>query len=349
MTTRVLVLVGTRRGAFIFESSPSRAEWKVRGPLAHSGWSFSHLHYDPHTGTLYAAGHDNWYGAAVWRSQDLGQSWQLSSEGITYGDDGPSVKAIWQIHAGHGTLYAGIDPAGLFRSDDGGVNWARVEGLHTHPDRSSWRPGRAGIPLHSIITHPTDAAQLWVSIAGGGVLHSNDGGCNWAACNGGTGGDGLMVQKLVMAAGDPNRFYQQHRHGVYSSRDGCRTWSEITEGLPTDSGFAIAAHPHNPEIIYTVPTTDENRQHLMPGGRIAIWRSQNGGGTWERLSRGLPDAYTYCKVLREGLAVDHLDPAGIYFGTSTGHLFGSRDEGETWFTLAEHLAPVYSVSTAVIE
>lgn len=350
MATRVLLLVGTRRGAFLFASDGQRARWQVRGPLASAGWSFYHLSRDPECGTLYAAGQNNWYGTAVWRSADEGESWQLSSEGLTYGNGEPPVRQVWQVRPAHGAVWAGVDPVGLFRSDDGGAIWRHLPALRAHPDCPEWRGGNGGLCLHSIVPHPTDPAQLWVGIAGGGVLYSADGGASWAVCNAGVNGPrgGLGVQKLAMAAGDPSRFYQQNHSGVYATLDGCRTWTDVSGELPSAFGYALATHPREPETLYTVPTTNAGGQRAMPGGRLAVWRSRSGGRAWERLSRGLPEGYAYCKVLREALATDSLAPCGVYFGTTSGHLCASPDEGESWLTLADSLSAVFSVSAVVL-
>lgn len=351
MSPRVLLLVGTRRGAFMLESDADRSSWQLRGPLGNAGWSYHHLAYDHSTGALYAAGHNNWYGTAVWRSPDLGATWDLSSEGMRYGDDGPGMRQIWHLAPLGGRLLAGVDPAGLFRSDDGGANWVEHGApLRSHPSFPEWRPGKGGLAVHSILPHPADPRQLWVAVSGGGVLHTADGGASWTPRNPTPAGghSPLRAQKLAMAPGGPDRLYLQHHSGVFRSEDGGLAWADVSAGLPTPFGFTVAAHPHDPDTVYVIPIDNERGTRFMPGGQAAVWRSRSGGVRWERLSAGLPEQAIYVSVLRAGLAADCLSPAGIYFGTTGGQLYGSRDEGESWTTLAAHLPEIYSVTAVVI-
>jgi photosystem II stability/assembly factor-like uncharacterized protein len=344
LSSRILLMVGTKRGAFLLESDGTRACWSLRGPLASAGWSFGHLSYGPESGAIYAAGWNTWYGAAVWKSPDLGATWTLSSEGITYGDEGPSVKQIWTVTAAHGALYAGVDPAGLFRSDDGGANWCEPGALVRHPESRHWKGGKGGLAVHSIIAYPTDPRQLWIAISGGGVLHTADGGQTWAPRNGGVRSP-YRTQKLVMA-GDV--LYQQNHEGVYRSDDGGLNWTDITAGLPSPFGFPVAADPRDPKTAFVMPHLNEQGVRFMPEGQTAVWRTRDGGATWSRLSEGLPRQPSYVKVLRQGLAVDGLSPAGVYFGTTGGHLYGSRDGGDTFVPICSHLPEIYSVGAAIV-
>jgi photosystem II stability/assembly factor-like uncharacterized protein len=347
MGRSVLLLVGTRRGLFLLHSDPDRTSWQLRGPLANSGWSFGHACYDPGSGMLYAAGQNAWFGPAVWRSPDLGETWSLSSEGLSYGEKGPSIRQIWQLVPAHGRLFAGVDPAGLFCSEDSGQTWFPV-GRHL-PDlagAAAWQPGKGGLPLHSIVPDPGDPAKLWIGIAGGGVLYTADGGATWEARNPETA-QGLRVQKLHRAP--DGTLYQQNHGGVFRSEDGGATWAEITAGLPTRFGFALAVHPRDGNTLYTIPLINQQGSRHFPEGRLAVWRSRDRGAAWKRLTRGLPDSPAFVSVLRDGLATDSLDPAGVYFGTTGGHLFGSADQGETWVSLAAHLPEILSVTTAVLE
>lgn len=354
MSLRVLVLVGTKRGAFILQSDSHRREWSMRGPLANVGWSFCHLSYDPRNDFLYAAGSNAWFGSAVWRSPDLGATWDLSSEGITYGDDGPRVRQVWNVTPAHGAVYAGLDPAGLFRSADG-ARWAELPALRSDPSYAQWRGGSGGLCLHSIVPDPADPDQMWVATAGGGVMYTADGGRSWAPRNptvrdeSGAPQPGYRVQKLVMAPGNPAILYQQNHRGVFRTGDGGRTWTDITAGLPSPFGFCIAVHPHDPDTLWVIPLRNDGDGRYMPDRLMAVWRSSDRGESWVRLSAGLPGEQTFVKVLREGLATDSLDPAGVYFGTSGGHLFGSSDGGDTWTTLAAHLPAIQSVRAIVLD
>ncbi len=356
MGSKVLVLLGTKKGGFILESDESRTAWRVRGPLC-DGWSILHMSYDPASGAIYAAGGSEWYGPAVWKSTDLGATWTHSSEGITYGDGGPPIRKLWHVVAAHGAVYAGADPAGLFRSDDGGVTWTHVQGLRQHPTSPDWQPGNGGLCLHTIVPHPRDPARMWVAISAVGTFSTADGGQTWQPRNRGVRADylpdrypevGQCVHKLVMAPSNPALLYQQNHCGVYRSQDGGEHWEEISRGLPSDFGFPIAVHPRDPQTIYVIPL-DAERGRVMPEGKAAVWRSRNGGATWQRQATGLPQERAFLSVLREAMAMDTCEPAGVYFGTSTGQLFASRDEGATWELQADYLPPIWSVETAVLE
>jgi photosystem II stability/assembly factor-like uncharacterized protein len=353
MTTRVLVLVGTKKGAFILESDERREDWRLRGPFCEN-WPIYHMTYDAATNAIYAGGGNSWFGPAVWRSTDLGETWSQSGAGITYGDEGPAIQKVWHVEGDHGTLYAGVDPAGLFRSADGGVTWEHVAGLREHPTCSEWQPGFGGLCLHSIIVHPSDPKRLWVAISAVGTFYSDDGGETWQTRNKGVRAEfapvrypefGQCVHKLLLAP-DATRLYQQNHCGVYRSDDGGQQWQEISEGLPSDFGFPMAIHPRDSNTIYVIPLEGNGR--LVPEGRMAVWRSRDGGDSWAQMTAGLPSENAYLGVLREAMAVDALDKAGIYFGTSTGQVFGSNDEGDTWAQLSDFLPSVWSVETAIV-
>jgi hypothetical protein len=354
MSAKILLLIGTKKGGFILESDADRREWWLREPVCES-WPINHFTADPEKGALYAAGGSEWYGPAVWRSTDLGKSWSHSSEGLSYGQGGPDIKTVWSLGRSNGTLYAGVEPAGLFASEDGGATWEHVKGLRDHPSCSTWMPGGGGLCLHSIVPHPVDPRQMWVAISAAGTFHTADGGATWTALNRGVRADfmpekypevGQCVHNIQVSPSRPDRLYQQNHCGVYRSDDGGASWEEITGGLPSEFGFPVAVHPRRPETVYVIPLATEGR--YMPDGQAAVWRSQTAGGTWERLTRGLPQERAYLGVLRQALAVDRLDPAGLYFGTSTGHLYASADEGESWREIAGYLPPILSVEVAVV-
>jgi len=351
----VLLLVGTPKGSFIVEGGPERDGWDVRGPSC-EGWPIHDIAVQPETGALFAGGGSPWYGATVFRSDDRGKTWNQSSEGLTYGED-PKVKTVWSVGFAHGSIYAGVEPAGLFRSDDGGSTWSHVSGLRDHPSRPEWQPGNGGLILHSIVGPPTDPAKMWVGISAVGTFATEDGGKTWDTRNKGVRAGfvpgpapefGQCVHKLVMASDRPERLYQQNHCGVYRSEDEGRTWQEITAGLPSEFGFPMVAHPRDPDTIWTIPLNGAEQGRYVPDGSAAVWRSKDAGSSWVRSGGGLPDENAYIGVLREAMAVDSLRPAGVYFGTSTGQLYGSRDEGDSWSLIAGNLPPVWSVEAAVL-
>ena len=359
MAKKVLVLLGTKKGAFILESDAGRQKWQLRGPFCET-WPMNHVIADPVTGTIYGAGGNEWFGPAVWKSTDLGATWTHSSQGLTYAEGEQPIKAAWSLAPGDGCLYAGVEPAGLFRSDDGGQSWRHIAGLRNHPSQSQWQPGGGGLILHSIVLHPQDAKQVWVGISTAGVFHTADGGETWQPRNRGTRADylpedqrypefGQCVHCLVMAAGMPDRLYQQNHCGMYRSDDGGATWQSIEKGLPSTFGFPAAAHPRDPSTLYLLPLNGDIAGRFVPEGKTAVWRTRDAGATWQDLREGLPQKDAFLGVLRQAMAVDRLDPAGVYFGTSSGSLFASADEGESWSCIAQHLPTITSVETLVID
>jgi photosystem II stability/assembly factor-like uncharacterized protein len=358
MTSRTLLLVGTKKGAFVLESDAARIDWSVRGPLC-EGWPIHDLILDPATGAIFAGGDSPWYGAAVFRSDDLGETWSHSSKGLTYGDAGPTVKTVWNLAIGpDGTILAGVEPAGLFRSTDRGETWSHVEGLTDHPSRESWQPGNGGLILHTIVPHPTDAARMWVGISAVGVFETRDGGATWAPRNTGVRAGflpdphpetGQCVHKLAAGAGEPDTLYQQNHCGVYRSDDGGEHWSEITAGLPGEFGFPLVTHPRDPDTAWVIPLNGDDKGRYMPGASAAVWRTADRGATWVRAGEGLPQDDAYLGVLREAMARDTLDPVGVTFGTSTGQLWTSVDEGSSWMQVTANLPPIWSVESVVLD
>jgi photosystem II stability/assembly factor-like uncharacterized protein len=355
--TRSLLLVGTSKGAFILDGGADRTQWSLSGPLC-EGWPIHDLQWDPATGSIYAGGGSAWFGPAVFRSDDLGESWTHSSEGITYGDDGDKIPTVWNVTPAHGSIYAGVQPAGLFRSDDGGATWSHVAGLRDHPSRPEWQPGNGGLILHSISPHPTDAERLWVGISAVGTFETRDGGATWETRNKGVRADfvpgpppefGQCVHKLGLHVSRPDVLFQQNHCGVYRSDDGGAQWTEITGELPSQFGFPLVIHPHDPHAVYVIPMNGDDKGRHMPDGKAAVWRSSDDGASWTRLDRGLPQENAYLGVLREAMSVDTLDPAGVYFGTSTGQVFGSRDAGDSWELIADYLPAISSIESVVLE
>jgi photosystem II stability/assembly factor-like uncharacterized protein len=359
MPTKVLVLLGTKKGAFILESDAGRQSWRLRGPYCET-WPMNHVIADPATGVIYGAGGNEWFGPAIWKSSDLGSTWTHSSQGLAYEAGEQPIKTVWSLAPGRERLYAGVEPAGLFHSDDDGQTWRHVAGLRDHPSRPDWQPGGGGLILHSLVLHPDDDKQIWVGISAGGVFHTSDGGETWEARNRGTRADflpdgqkypdhGQCVHCLVMAAGMPDRLYQQNHCGMYRSDDGGRRWDSIEAGLPSSFGFPAAAHPRDPDKLYLVPLNGDIAGRFVPDGKAAVWRTADAGKKWSAQRTGLPQESAFLTVLRQALATDRLEPAGVYFGTTSGALYASADEGDRWTCIAQHLPAISSVETLVIE
>lgn len=390
MTLPLLVLLGTRKGAFVLETDHRHDRVRLRGPLC-GAMPIGHLAWDPAQGALLAGAGSPWYGPIVWRSTDLGATWSSSGAGLTFEDgtqpspattdapmpaDSPSQPAsdpiidtaamppaqgvvrVWSLVPAHGAIYAGVEPAGLFRSEDGGITWQHMAGLREHPTRPGWQPGNGGLMAHTIIAHPADEKRMWVGISSVGLFHTADGGGTWEPRNHGVRADfmpdpypetGQCIHKAVLHPARPEVLFQQNHCGMYRSRDGGLSWQDIGAGLPSRFGFPIAVHPHDPRTIWTVPLSEADQGRYMPDGAAAVWMSRDEGDTWTRLSDGLPQRDAYLGVLREALATDSLDPAGLYAGTSTGQLFASRDEGRSWRLLADFLPPISSVETILLD
>lgn len=356
MAKQVYVLIGTKSGAFIAQSDEQRQAWQLSGPFCRHG--VSDIKYDPATEAIYASG-----AAGEWpeirqtihKSTDFGKTWLDSNEGLSYGEGGPEIKRIWAVQPAHGAIYAGVEPAGLFKSTDSGQTWTHVKGLREHPTCHDWGGGAGGLCLHTIVPHPTDPNKLWVGVSAVGIFYTEDGGETWELRNGGMKQDynpgqpfyGFCCHKFVRAPGEADVLYMQDHGGVWRSANGGLQWDDIREGLSSDFGFPCAAHPRDAKTAYLAPVQDNGR--FMPGGAAAVWRTRNGGDTWERLAEGLPQEHAYFQVLREGLATDTLEPAGVYFGTNNGWVYASRNEGDSWQPVASFLPYVWAVNTAVVE
>jgi photosystem II stability/assembly factor-like uncharacterized protein len=356
---RTLLLIGTRKGAFLLESE-NRRDWELRGPLCES-WPVYHAIHDAGTGALYAAAASDWHGSAVWRSADLGETWALSSEGIGYGDDDPrKVSKVSSLAVKNGSVLVGVEAPGIFESKDGGETWSLLSTLAGQPGSELWDdpanqpPGHLGIS--ALMTDDVDAARFWAIVQGVGIFETDDGGSSWTPRNKGLRADwprpheevGFCVHRLVRSPSDPSRMYQQNHVGVHRSDDGGHSWTEITDGLPSEFGFAAAVHPHDRDTFYVIPL-DPGHARCMPEGQAAVWRTRDAGESWEKLTRGLPHDHAHLGVLRAAMAIDREDTPGLYFGTSTGQLFASADEGDSWTEIASHLPPIWSVEVAKVE
>jgi photosystem II stability/assembly factor-like uncharacterized protein len=359
LMTQVMLMVGTRKGLFVLESDGDRRDWSMRGPFC-DGWPVYNAVYDQDSGTIFAAAASEWHGSGIWRSADLGETWQLSSEGLGYGDGGElRMSKVTGLMAAHGRVIAGAEAAGLFESRDGGATWSLMSTLDDQPGRDSWNrpenqpPGHLG--MAGLLPDPRNADRFWAVVQGFGIFETTDNGGSWTPRNRGLRAEwprehpdvGFCVHKLVMSPVDHDRMYQQNHCGMHRSDDAGKSWTEITEGLPCDFGFAAAAHPHDRDSFYVIPL-DPGHGRCMPDGHAAVWRTSDAGSSWRRLDEGLPQRNAYLGVLREGMAIDALDSAGLYFGTSTGQVFASADEGESWSEIASYLPGIASVEVAVI-
>ena len=357
---RTLLLVGTRKGCFVLESDAERRDWEVRGPFCES-WPVYHAIHDPASDTIYAAAASEWHGSSVWRSHDLGATWSQSSEGLAYeADSGRKLSKVSSLAVTDGRVLAGVEAPGIFESADGGETWSVLTTLAGQPGSEGWDdpgnqpPGHLGVS--ALMPDRDDAARFWAIVQGIGLFETTDGGTSWTPRNRGLRADwpreheevGFCVHKLVRSPVDGKRMFQQNHVGMHRSDDEGHTWVEITEGLPTEFGFAAATHPHDKDTFYVVPL-DGGHGRTMPEGRAAVWRTRDAGETWRRLDRGLPQRDAHVGVLREGMAIDSYDAPGLYFGTSTGQLFASLDEGESWTQVAGYLPPISSVEVARVD
>ena len=357
-----IVLVGTMKGAFVFRGR-GRAYQRVGGPLF-PGQPVYALAYDDRGGRerLFAGTENPFFGSLLRTSDDLGRSWSDPMEpNVTFpADTELALKQIWQIAPGRAdepdVLYCGVNPSSLFESKDGGSSWTLVRSLHDHPHRPKWTPGAGGLCLHTILPHPTEKRTMLVAMSTGGVYRTTDGGMSWQASNTGIRAEflpdkhpefGQCVHKVVRHLATPDRYFLQNHWGLYRSDDGGVSWKDVANGVPSDFGFAMAAHPHDPDCVYIVPLQSDTFR-CTPEARLRVYRTRDAGASWKPLTKGLPQTDAWETVLRDGLTTDTATPAGIYFGTRSGKLFASRDEGGTWKCLAESLPPVTCVRAAVV-
>ena len=364
----VLVLVGTRKGCFTLSSDMSRRSWALAGPYS-AGSEVFHFVYDPREGgRLLAAVNQMVWGTEVQFSDDFGGSWSTAKEQPRFsGDTDRKVDRLWHIEPGResepGVLYIGVQPAALFKSENGGDTWNEVQGLSAHPTREQWQPGLGGLCLHSIVLDPRNTDRAWVGISAVGVFGTADGGQVWQTMNQGVRVDflpdpfpefGQCTHKVLSHKSRPDVLYQQNHCGVFRIDTAGENWTDITGDLPSRFGFVLGIHSQDPDTIYVLPE-DEALGDQIGGGlryvtdaQMRVFRSRNGGRDWEPMTKGLPQQNAYVHVLREGMATDALDPCGIYLGTTNGQLFYSRDNGDSWELMMDNLPPILSLETALV-
>lgn len=356
----VMLMVGTAKGMFILESEAKRSKWLRRGPY-HKGWMVYGQYADKRHGEpfLYAGVSNQIFGPHIQRSTDGGETWTAIEKGPAFtAESGRKLQHIWGFVAAPDpkTLYCGVSQAALFKSTDDGVTWSLVDSLENHPTRSEWVPGAGGLCLHTLIPDATDSKRMFVGISAVGCFRTDDGGATWHPKNKGVtpveleegpkyeGEVSRCLHKMVQDPGHPERLYQQNHLGVFRSRDAGDNWERCEQGLPSRFGFPIAMHPRDHRTLYLIPQeSDQNR--TFPDGKLAVYRSSDAGDSWHAI--GPTDGDNYAGVLRDGMTVDSLDPAGIYFGTSSGQLFGSADEGRTWHQLPGQYPRILNVKAVV--
>jgi hypothetical protein len=362
MSDRLLLAIGTRKGLWLATSTDRGAHWDVTGPhQAMSGVAAIGIDTRRSVPRLLIDATSEHFGPCVRVSDDLGATWSDPDlPPIAFpSDTGAALARVWQLTPGPDgqpdVVYAGVEPSALFRSVDGGRTYEFIRGLWDHPHRERWTPGFGGQAVHTVLPHPTERDRITVAMSTGGVYASTDAGNSWQASNKGISAYflpdnypefGQCVHKVARHSAHPDRMYLQNHHGVYRSDDAGASWQSIADGLPSDFGFSMLVHPQRPEVIYTFPLTAD-AVRFVPDGRCRVYRSEDAGATWTGLSDGLPDEF-WSIVLRDAFCADTADPAGIYFGTRSGEVYTSRDGGDHWQRVVEHLPDVLCVRAAVV-
>ncbi len=368
----VRVLVGTRKGAFVLTSDGSRKSWKIEGPHF-AGWEIYHVKGSPaNPARLYASQSSGWFGQVLQRSNDGGKTWEAAGNDFQYegttgthtwydGSPHPwEFKRVWHIEPSltdPEMIYAGVEDAALFASQDGGSTWAEMPSLRTHETAPSWTPGAGGLCLHTIVIDPTNPARMFIAISAAGVFRSDDAGKSWQPANRGLRSNtmpdedaevGHCVHRIAIHPSRPNTLFMQKHWDVMRSDDGAESWREISGNLPTDFGFVIDVNSNEPDTVYVVPITSDSH-HFVSEGKLRVYRSKTGGDDWEALTKGLPQKDCYVNVLRDAMTVDQLDPCGVYFGTSGGQVYASADGGDSWDAIVRDLPPVLSVEAQTLK
>jgi photosystem II stability/assembly factor-like uncharacterized protein len=370
--SRVRLLVGTRKGAFIMTSDGKRERWDVNGPLF-AGWEIYHAKASPaDPDRLYASQTSGWFGQVIQRSRDGGKTWEPAGNQFVY-DGVPGThlwydgtphpwefKRIWHLEPSLNdpdTVYAGAEDAALFRSTDAGQTWQELSGLRGHGSGRYWQPGAGGMGLHTIVLDPAHPGRIFIAISAAGVFRSDDSGATWRPMNRGLKSQyslpdpdaevGHCVHRIALHPSRPGVLFMQKHWDVMRTDDAGESWNEVSGDLPTDFGFPIDVHAHEPDTVYVVPIKSDS-EHYPPDGKLRVYRSRTGGNQWEALTKGLPQENCYVNVLRDAMAVDALDPCGVYFGTTGGQVYASRDSGDTWAPIVRDLPAVLSVETQVL-
>ena len=394
--SKVRVLVGTRKGAFVLTSDGKRERWDVSGPHF-AGWEIYHVKGSPaDPNRIYASQTSGWFGQIIQRSDDGGKTWiqpgtppgeqKTPQQGPAKGESNKFVyntspenggrpltthqwydgtqhpwefKRVWHLEpslADPDTVYAGVEDAALFRSTNGGQNWEEIPGLRGHGTGPRWQPGAGGMCLHTIVLDPSNPKRMFIAISAAGSFRTDDGGKSWRPINRGlkspflpdpTAEIGHCVHRIAAHKSRPNVLFMQKHWDVMRSDDGGDSWREVSGNLPTDFGFVIDVHAHEPETIYVVPIKSDS-EHFPPEGKLRVYRSRTGGNEWEALSKGLPQSDCYVNVLRDAMTVDSLDTCGVYFGTTGGQVYASRDAGNNWAPIVRDLPAVYSVEVQTL-
>ena len=367
----VRVLVGTRKGAFVLTSDERRQQWQVDGPHF-GGWEVMHVKGSPaDPDRIWASQSGGWFGQLVQRSDDGGRTWAPVGNDFRYegvpgthqwydGTPHPwEFAKVWHLEPSltdRDIVYAGVEDAALFTTTDGGTSWQELSGLREHGTGSSWQPGAGGLCLHTILLHQTDEQRIFTAISAAGAFRTDDGGTSWLPINQGLrSGEipaddaevGHCVHRLAMHPSRPDTLFMQKHWDVMRSDDAGGSWHEVSGDLPTDFGFPIDVHAHEPDTVYVVPITSDS-QHYPPDGRLRVYRSRTGGGEWEPLTKGLPQENCYVNVLRDAMAVDRLDDSGVYFGTTGGQVYCSPDGGDSWEAIVRDLPAVLSVEVQTL-
>jgi photosystem II stability/assembly factor-like uncharacterized protein len=367
----VRVLVGTRKGAFILTADGKRDKWDVSGPHF-AGWEMYHLKGSPaDPNRLYASQTSGWFGQQIQRSDDGGKTWEpvgnkFVYDGVTgthqWYDGTPrpwEFKRVWHLEPSRtdpDTVYAGVEDAALFKSTDGGQNWNELAGLRNHGSGSEWQPGAGGMCLHTILLDPVDPNRIFTAISAAGAFRSDDAGATWLPINKGLRSEqipdrdaevGHCVHRIAQHPSRPNTLFMQKHWDVMRTDDAGDSWHEVSGNLPSDFGFPIDVHAHEPETVYVVPIKSDS-EHFVPDAKLRVYRSRTGGNEWEALTKGLPQQDCYVNVLRDAMAVDSLDSCGIYFGTTGGQVYASPDAGDTWAPIVRDLPAVLSVEVQTL-
>jgi photosystem II stability/assembly factor-like uncharacterized protein len=368
----VRVLVGTKKGAFVLTSDAKRERWDVSGPHF-AGWEIYHLKGSPaDPDRLYASQSSGWFGQLIQRSNDGGKTWEPVGNQFVYDGvpgthqwyDGTAhpweFKRIWHVEpslSDPDTVYAGAEDAALFRSSDGGQTWQELSGLRGHGSGKYWQPGAGGMGLHTIVLDPTRPGRIYIAISAAGVFRTDDDGVTWKPVNRGLKSQyvlpdpdaevGHCVHRIAMHPSRPGVLFMQKHWDVMRTDDAGESWHEVSGDLPSDFGFPIDVHSHEPNTVYVVPIKSDS-EHYPPDGKLRVYRSRSGGNDWEPLTRGLPQENCYVNVLRDAMAVDSLDDCGVYFGTTGGQVYGSANSGDSWTPIVRDLPAVLSVEVQTL-